>query len=118
MLAELTISAARWPGRRSGFFGTTRIPRKCSAATWVRSRWGGAIGVVAVILKQEILLLSAGGIFILELLSVIIQVGSFKLTGKRVSHGPAAPPFRTQGLERIEDHRAVLILALACAVFC
>ena len=45
---------------------------------------GGAIGVVAVILKQEILLLSIGGIFVIELLSVIIQVGSFKLTGKRV----------------------------------
>ena len=45
---------------------------------------GGAIGVVAVILKQEILLLSIGGVFFLEALSVIIQVGSFKLTGKRV----------------------------------
>ena len=45
---------------------------------------GGAIGTVAVIIKQEILLLSIGGVFVLELLSVIIQVGSFKLTGKRV----------------------------------
>ncbi len=45
---------------------------------------GGAIGTVAVIIKQEILLLSIGGVFVLEALSVIIQVGSFKLTGKRV----------------------------------
>ena len=45
---------------------------------------GGAIELVAVIIKQEILLLSIGGVFVLEALSVIIQVGSFKLTGKRV----------------------------------
>ncbi|HMD30417.1 MAG TPA: hypothetical protein VKG84_00815, partial [Candidatus Acidoferrales bacterium] len=39
---------------------------------------------VAVIIKQEILLVSIGGIFLIELLSVILQVGSFKLTGKRI----------------------------------
>ena len=70
---------------------------------------GGAIGTVAVILKQEILLVSIGGIFILELLSVILQVGSFKLTGQTdFSHGAAASPFRADGMERIEDHRAIL----------
>lgn len=45
---------------------------------------GAAIGIVAILAKQEILLIVVGGVFVLEALSVIIQVGSFKLRGKRV----------------------------------
>ena len=45
---------------------------------------GGALGTVAVVAKQEILLAVAGGIFVVETLSVILQVASFKLTGKRI----------------------------------
>lgn len=45
---------------------------------------GAAIGTVALIVKQEILLLLVGGVFVLEALSVMIQVISFKTTGKRV----------------------------------
>jgi phospho-N-acetylmuramoyl-pentapeptide-transferase len=45
---------------------------------------GGALGTVAVLIKQELLLLVVGGVFVIEALSVIIQVGSFKLRGKRV----------------------------------
>ena len=45
---------------------------------------GGAIGTVAVLAKQELVLLIAGGIFVVETLSVIIQVYYFKLTHKRV----------------------------------
>lgn len=45
---------------------------------------GGILGVVAILLKQELLLPIIGGVFVVEALSVIIQVGSFKLRGKRV----------------------------------
>jgi len=45
---------------------------------------GGVLGVVALVLKKEILILILGGVFVLEILSVTIQVISFKLTGKRV----------------------------------
>lgn len=45
---------------------------------------GGAIGTVAVLAKQEVLLVVVGGLFVLEALSVILQVGSFKLRGKRI----------------------------------
>jgi phospho-N-acetylmuramoyl-pentapeptide-transferase len=45
---------------------------------------GAALAVVAILIKQEILLLFIGGIFVLETLSVILQVGSFKLRGKRI----------------------------------
>jgi phospho-N-acetylmuramoyl-pentapeptide-transferase len=45
---------------------------------------GAALGVVAVIVRQELVLLIMGGVFVMETVSVIIQVASFKLTGKRV----------------------------------
>ena len=45
---------------------------------------GGGLGTVAVLLKQELLLLFIAGVYVLECLSVILQVGSFKLRGKRI----------------------------------
>jgi len=45
---------------------------------------GGALGVLAVLVRQEIVLMIMGGVFVMETLSVIIQVASFKMTGKRV----------------------------------
>ncbi len=45
---------------------------------------GGAMGVVAVLIKQELLLVFIGGVYILEGMSVILQVGSYKLRGKRI----------------------------------
>jgi len=45
---------------------------------------GGAIGTVAVLIKQELLLPMIGGVFVLEGISVILQVASFRLTGKRI----------------------------------
>ncbi len=45
---------------------------------------GAAIGVIAVIVRQELVALVMGGVFVLETASVILQVASFKLTGKRI----------------------------------
>ncbi len=45
---------------------------------------GGALGLVAVIVRQEIVLFVMGGVFVLETLSVVLQVVSFKLTGTRI----------------------------------
>lgn len=45
---------------------------------------GAALGTIAVIVRQEVVLFIMGGVFVMETLSVIIQVASFKLTGKRV----------------------------------
>jgi phospho-N-acetylmuramoyl-pentapeptide-transferase len=45
---------------------------------------GAAIGTIAVIVRQEIVLFIMGGVFVVETLSVVVQVASFKLTGKRV----------------------------------
>jgi phospho-N-acetylmuramoyl-pentapeptide-transferase len=45
---------------------------------------GAALGVVAVIVRQELVLFIMGGIFVVETMSVVLQVASFKLTGRRV----------------------------------
>jgi phospho-N-acetylmuramoyl-pentapeptide-transferase len=45
---------------------------------------GGAIGTMAILTKQELLLVVVGGLFVLEALSVLLQVASFKLRGKRI----------------------------------
>jgi phospho-N-acetylmuramoyl-pentapeptide-transferase len=45
---------------------------------------GAALATVAILIKQELLLVVVGGVFVLEALSVVIQVGSFKMTGQRV----------------------------------
>jgi phospho-N-acetylmuramoyl-pentapeptide-transferase len=79
---------------------------------------GGAIGVVAVIIKQEILLLFIGGVFVLEALSVIIQVGSFKLTGKRVFRmAPLHHHFELMGWSESKIIVRFWIVALVFALF-
>ena len=45
---------------------------------------GAALGIVAVLVRQELVLLIMGGVFVMETVSVILQVASFKLTGKRL----------------------------------
>lgn len=47
---------------------------------------GAAVGTVALLIKQELNLFFVGGLFVVEALSVIIQVGSYRFTGKRVFH--------------------------------
>jgi phospho-N-acetylmuramoyl-pentapeptide-transferase len=82
--AELVIFCGSVVGASLGFLWYNAHPAEMFMGDVGSLALGGAIGTVAVIIKQEILLLSIGGIFFLEALSVIIQVGSFKLTGKRV----------------------------------
>jgi phospho-N-acetylmuramoyl-pentapeptide-transferase len=73
---------------------------------------------VAVILKQEILLVSIGGVFLLELLSVILQVGSFKLTGKRIFRmAPLHHHFELMGWSESKIIVRFWILALVFALF-
>ena len=70
---------------------------------------GGLLGTIAVAAKHEVVLAIVGGLFVLEIFSVIIQVTSFKLTGKRVfQHGPDPPPFRATGLDRAAGGHPVL----------
>ena len=46
--------------------------------------WGAALGAIAVVVRQELVLFIMGGIFVVETVSVVLQVASFKLTGRRI----------------------------------
>ena len=81
---DLVIFCGSVVGASLGFLWYNAHPAEMFMGDVGSLALGGAIGTVAVIIKQEILLLSIGGVFVLEALSVIVQVGSFKLTGRRV----------------------------------
>ncbi|HWF38024.1 MAG TPA: phospho-N-acetylmuramoyl-pentapeptide-transferase [Candidatus Acidoferrales bacterium] len=116
--AELTIFCGSLVGASLGFLWYNAHPAAMFMGDVGSLALGGAIGVVAVIIKQEILLISIGGIFILELLSVIIQVGSFKLTGKRVFRmAPLHHHFELMGWSETKVIVRFWILALVFALF-
>jgi len=81
---ELTIFCGALVGASLGFLWYNSYPAEIFMGDVGSLGLGGALGTVAILIKQELLLLIVGGIFVLEAASVIIQVGSFKLTGKRV----------------------------------
>jgi phospho-N-acetylmuramoyl-pentapeptide-transferase len=116
--AELTIFCGSLAGASLGFLWYNAHPAEMFMGDVGSLALGGAIGTIAVILKQEILMLSIGGIFILELLSVIIQVGSFKLTGKRVFRmAPLHHHFELMGWSESKIIVRFWILALVFALF-
>jgi phospho-N-acetylmuramoyl-pentapeptide-transferase len=79
---------------------------------------GGAIATVAVIIKQELLLPFIGGIFVVEALSVIVQVGSFKVRGKRVfKMAPIHHHFELLGWKESKIITRFWIAALVFALF-
>jgi phospho-N-acetylmuramoyl-pentapeptide-transferase len=83
--SELTIFCGAMTGASLGFLWYNAHPAEIFMGDVGSLGLGGAMAVVAVLIKQEILLLFIGGIFILEALSVILQVGSYKLrNGKRI----------------------------------
>lgn len=82
--AELTIFVASLTGASLGFLWYNAHPAEVFMGDVGSLALGGSLGVVAVLIKQEILLLFIGGVYVIEALSVIIQVASFKATGKRV----------------------------------
>jgi phospho-N-acetylmuramoyl-pentapeptide-transferase len=84
LAGELTVFAGAMVGASLGFLWFNTYPAQVFMGDVGSLSLGGALGTLAIITKNEILLLIVGGIFVMEALSVIFQVGSFKLTGKRV----------------------------------
>jgi len=79
---------------------------------------GGALGTVAILIKQELLLVIVGGVFVLEAASVILQVGSFKLRGKRIFRmAPLHHHFELIGWSEPKVITRFLIIAIVCALF-
>jgi phospho-N-acetylmuramoyl-pentapeptide-transferase len=81
---ELTVFAMAMLGAGLGFLWYNTYPAQVFMGDVGSLGLGGALGVLAVLTRHEILLALVGGIFVLETVSVILQVLSFKLTGKRI----------------------------------
>ncbi len=81
---ELAVFVGAGVGAAIGFLWFNSHPAQVFMGDVGSMGLGGGIGCVAVLAKQEILLVLVGGVFVLEALSVIAQVASFKMTGKRV----------------------------------
>ena len=81
---EVLVFCAALAGAGLGFLWFNTYPAQVFMGDIGALALGAALGVVAVIVRQEIVLAIMGGVFVMETLSVIIQVASFKLTGRRV----------------------------------
>ena len=83
-VGELTVFCGALVGSSLGFLWYNAHPAEVFMGDVGSLALGGAIGTVAVMIKQELLLPFIGGIFVIEALSVILQVGSYKLRKKRI----------------------------------
>ena len=84
LAGELVVFCASLVGAGLGFLWFNAYPAQVFMGDVGALSLGAALGVVAVLVRQEIVLVIMGGVFVIETVSVIIQVASYKLTGKRV----------------------------------
>lgn len=83
-VGELAVFCSAIVGAGLGFLWFNSYPAQVFMGDIGALALGAALGVVAVMVRQEIVLFIMGGVFVLETVSVILQVASFKLTGKRI----------------------------------
>jgi phospho-N-acetylmuramoyl-pentapeptide-transferase len=81
---EITIFLLALAGAALGFLWYNIFPAQVFMGDTASLFMGGVIGISAIIIKQEFLLIIVGGVFLAEILSVMMQVVSFRLTGKRI----------------------------------
>ncbi|MFC3092697.1 phospho-N-acetylmuramoyl-pentapeptide-transferase [Alteromonas sediminis] len=82
--SELVVVCTAIVGAGLGFLWFNTYPAQVFMGDVGSLALGGALGILAVLVRQEIVLIIMGGIFVIETLSVILQVGSYKLRGKRI----------------------------------
>ena len=116
--SELTVFCGAMTGASLGFLWYNAHPAEIFMGDVGSLGLGGGMAVVAVLIKQEILLLFVGGIFILEAISVVLQVGSFKLRGKRIfKMAPLHHHFEQIGWEESKVIARFWIAGLVLALF-
>lgn len=81
---ELTVVCTAIVGAGLGFLWFNTYPAQVFMGDVGSLALGGALGIIAVLVRQELVLVIMGGVFVMETLSVILQVGSYKLRGERV----------------------------------
>jgi len=117
-VGELTVFCGALVGSSLGFLWYNAHPAEVFMGDVGSLAIGGTIGVIAVAIKQEILLFFIGGVFVLEALSVILQVLSFRLTGKRIFRmSPLHHHFELGGWSESKTIVRFWIMALVFALF-
>jgi phospho-N-acetylmuramoyl-pentapeptide-transferase len=115
---ELTIFCGALVGASLGFLWYNSYPAEIFMGDVGSLALGGALGTVAILIKQELLLVIVGGIFVLEAASVVIQVASFRLTGRRVFRmAPLHHHFELLGWSEPKVIARFLIMAIIFALF-
>lgn len=116
--SELTIFCGAMVGATLGFLWYNSYPAEVFMGDVGSMALGGALGTVAILIKQELLLFFVGGIFVLEALSVILQVVSFKLWGKRLFRmAPIHHHFELLGWKESKVVTRFWILGIIFALF-
>ena len=116
--SELTIFCGSMVGSAIGFLWYNAHPAEIFMGDVGSLALGGALGVVAVLIKQEILLIFIGGVYVIEALSVILQVGSYKLRRKRIFRmAPIHHHFEALGWEESKIITRFWIAGLVMALF-
>ena len=114
---ELTIFCGALVGASLGFLWFNSYPAEVFMGDVGSLALGGALGTVALLIKQELLLPIVGGLFVLEWLSVILQVASFKLTGKRIFRmAPLHHHFELVGWSEPKVYARFIIIAIVFAL--
>jgi phospho-N-acetylmuramoyl-pentapeptide-transferase len=115
---ELTIFCGALVGASLGFLWYNSYPAEVFMGDVGSLALGGALGTVAILIKQELLLPIVGGVFVMEALSVIVQVGSFKMRGQRVFRmAPIHHHFELIGWSEPKVIARFLIMAVIFALF-
>jgi len=115
---ELAVFCGALLGASLGFLWFNAYPAQIFMGDVGALSLGAALGTVAVLAKHELLLLVIGGLFVIETLSVIIQVASFKLTGKRVFRmAPLHHHFEVKGWQEPKVIVRFWIIAITLALF-
>jgi len=115
---ELTIFCGSLVGAGLGFLWYNSYPADVFMGDVGSLALGGALGTVALLIKQELLLPIVGAVFLIEMISVVVQVGSFKLTGRRVfKMAPIHHHFELVGWSEPKIISRFLIAAIVFALF-
>ena len=117
-MAELTVFCGSLVGASLGFLWYNSYPAEIFMGDVGSLALGAALVTVAILIKQELLLAIVGGVFVLEALSVIVQVASFKMTGQRVfKMAPIHHHFELIGWSEPKVISRFVIVAIVFALF-
>jgi phospho-N-acetylmuramoyl-pentapeptide-transferase len=116
-ISEVSVFCMATVGAGAGFLWFNCHPARVFMGDTGSLSLGGLLGMMAICSRQELLLVIIGGVFVMEAMSVILQVGSFKLTGKRIFRmAPIHHHFELMGWKETKVITRFWILAIMFAL--